>query len=162
MGLAGFEEIGLFIIGLFLLLLEIFVIPGFGITGILGIIAVSASILLVFGDFRLAVMSLVIALSVSIAALILLWRRLGRTRFWQRLVLSQTGSKEEGYQAGDNYPPDLLGQRGRTLTPLRPAGTLVIGEERYDVISEGGFIASNALVEVVALEGSKIIVREIN
>lgn len=160
-GLAGFEEIGLFIIGLFLLLLEIFVIPGFGITGILGIIAVSASILLVFGDFRLAVMSLVIALSVSIAALILLWRRLGRTRFWQRLVLSQTGSKEEGYQAGDNYP-DLLGQRGRTLTPLRPAGTLVIGEERYDVISEGGFIASNALVEVVALEGSKIIVREIN
>ncbi len=160
-GLAGFEEIGLFIIGLLLLLLEIFVIPGFGITGILGIIAVAASILLVFGDFRLAVMSLVIALSVSIAALILLWRRLGRTRFWQRLVLSQTGSKEEGYQTGLDHH-GLLGQRGRTLTPLRPAGTLVIGEERYDVISEGGFIAANVLVEVVELEGSKIIVREIN
>ncbi|NLO65251.1 MAG: nodulation protein NfeD [Firmicutes bacterium] len=160
-GLAGFEEIALFVVGILLLLLEIFVVPGFGVTGVLGIVAVIGSILLVFGDLKLALMSLVIALSASIVALILLWRRLGKTRLWKGLVLSHTESKEKGYRASEGKS-DLVGRRGRTLTPLRPAGTLVIGEERYDVISEGSFIEVDRLVEVIEVEGSKIVVREIN
>ena len=83
------------------------------------------------------------------------------TRLWKGLVLSHTESKEKGYRASEGKS-DLVGRRGRTLTPLRPAGTLVIGEERYDVISEGSFIEVDRLVEVIEVEGSKIVVREIN
>ncbi|NMA60317.1 MAG: nodulation protein NfeD [Firmicutes bacterium] len=160
-GLAGFEEIGLFILGILLLILEIFVIPGFGLAGILGIIAVIVSVVLVFGNVYAALISLFIALSVSIVAFILLWKRVKQSSFWQRLVLSHSETKDGGYKA----PPDfthLLGQQGVSLTPLRPAGTVMIGDVRYDVVSEGGFVAENSLVEVVLLEGTRVVVREVN
>lgn len=160
-GLAGFEEIGLFILGILLLAMEIFVIPGFGLAGILGIIAVVVSVVLVFGNLQAALTSLFIALSVSIVAIILLWKRIQQGHFWQRLVLSHTESKDEGYSAPADFS-HLLGHEGLTLTPLRPAGTVVIDGVRYDVVSEGGFIAENSLIEVVLLEGTRIVVREVS
>lgn len=160
-GLAGFEEIGLFILGILLLAMEIFVIPGFGLAGILGIIAVVVSVVLVFGNLQAALTSLFIALSVSIVAIILLWKRIQQGHFWQRLVLSHTESKDEGYSAPADFS-HLLGHEGLTLTPLRPAGTVVIDGIRYDVVSEGGFIAENSLIEVVLLEGTRIVVREVS
>ncbi|NLJ80334.1 MAG: nodulation protein NfeD [Firmicutes bacterium] len=159
-GLAGFEEIGLFIVGILLLAIEVFVIPGFGLVGILGILAVVSSIVLVFGNLQAAFISLSVALLVSTLALIFLGKRIAKTKFWQRLILSQSESKQEGYQG----PPDfsmLLGQQGTALTPLRPAGTVVIGEQRFNVVSEGEFIDANSLVEVVSTEGSRVVVREI-
>lgn len=160
-GLAGFEEIGLFILGILLLAMEIFVIPGFGLAGILGIIAVVVSVVLVFGNLQAALTSLFIALSVSIVAIILLWKRIQQGHFWQRLVLSHTESKDEGYSAPADFS-HLLGHEGLTLTPLRPAGTVVIDGIRCDVVSEGGFIAENSLIEVVLLEGTRIVVREVS
>ena len=160
-GLAGFEEIGLFILGILLLAMEIFVIPGYGLAGILGIIAVVVSVVLVFGNLQAALTSLFIALSVSIVAIILLWKRIQQGHFWQRLVLSHTESKDEGYSAPADFS-HLLGHEGLTLTPLRPAGTVVIDGIRYDVVSEGGFIAENSLIEVVLLEGTRIVVREVS
>lgn len=159
-GLAGFEEIGLFVLGLLLLLLEIFVIPGFGLAGIGGIVAIVVSVVLVFGNIQAALTSLFIALSASILAFILLWNRIKKSRFWQRLVLAHSETKEEGYQAPADFSY-LLGKRGMSLTPLRPSGTIVIDDLRYDAVSEGGFIAHNSLVEVVLLEGTRIVVREL-
>lgn len=160
-GLAGFEEIGLFVLGIVLLALEVFVIPGFGLAGILGLIAVIVSVVLVFGNVQAALISLFIALSVSILAFILLWKRIKKTAFWQRLVLSHVESTDEGYRAPTDLG-QLLGHQGVTLTPLRPAGTVVIDQTRYDVVSEGVFIPQNSLVEVVLLEGTRIVVREIS
>lgn len=160
-GLAGFEEIGLFILGLLLLILEIFVIPGFGIAGVLGIVAVMVSVILVFGNIQVALTSLFIALSVSIVAFILLWKRIAKSRFWQRLVLSHNETKADGHSAPADFG-FLLGQRGITITPLRPAGTMTIDGTRYDVVSDGGFISNDVLVEVVLLEGTRIVVREVS
>ena len=141
--------------------LEVFVIPGFGLAGILGLIAVIVSVVLVFGNVQAALISLFIALSVSILAFILLWKRIKKTAFWQRLVLSHVESTDEGYRAPTDLG-QLLGHQGVTLTPLRPAGTVVIDQTRYDVVSEGVFIPQNSLVEVVLLEGTRIVVREIS
>lgn len=160
-GFAGFEEIGLFLVGIILVALEAFVIPGFGITGILGMAAIVISVILVFGNLQLALMSLSIAFTVSLLAVVLLWKQIRKTRFWNRLILSHTESKDQGYQAPSSFT-HLIGKEGRTVTPLRPAGTLVIDGSRYDVVSEGGFISANSFAEVVLTEGTRIVVREVS
>lgn len=159
-GLAGFEEISLFLLGIVLLALEIFVIPGFGLAGILGILGILASIILVFGNLQAALISIFIALVVSIFALVLLWKNIKKVKFWRRLVLFQSHSKEEGYQGSKDLSM-LLGAQGTTLTPLRPAGCMVVDDQRFDVVSEGGFIVAGSLVEVVIIEGTRIVVREV-
>lgn len=159
-GLAGLEAIVLFVVGFILVLLELLIIPGFGITGILGMIGVVASIILAFGDVRVALTSLSVAISVSVIALFLLWGRIRQSRFFQRLVLSHAESPEAGYRAPVDFS-HLIGKHGIALTPLRPAGTVVIDRERYDVVSDGGFISQNSQVEVVMTEGTRVVVREI-
>ena len=160
-GLAGFESILVFVLGMILLVLEIFVIPGFGAAGILGIGAVITSIILAFGDVQMALISISIALLVTIVAVIVLWRRMSQSRFWQRVVLAHRESPEAGYRA----PADLrhlVGKQGVALTLLRPSGTVLIGGIRYDVVSDGGFVSANSSVEVILAEGTRVVVREVN
>ena len=158
-GLAGLEAILLFIAGLVLLVLEVVVIPGFGLAGILGFVMLF-SIILAFGDIQTALISLSIAISVSVVAVILLWSRIRQSRFWQRLVLSHEESPEAGYRAPADFS-HLVGKKGVALTPLRPAGTVIIDEQRYDVVSDGGFIGANSSIEVVKSEGTRVVVREV-
>ncbi|NLL42859.1 MAG: nodulation protein NfeD [Firmicutes bacterium] len=159
-GLAGLEAILLFIAGLVLLVLEVAVIPGFGLAGILGFASMLFSIILAFGDIQTALISLSIAISVSVVAVILLWSRIRQSRFWQRLVLSHEESPEAGYRAPADFS-HLVGKKGVALTPLRPAGTVIIDEQRYDVVSDGGFIGANSSIEVVKSEGTRVVVREV-
>ena len=159
-GLAGLEAILLFILGIVLLVLEVAVIPGFGLAGILGLASVVTSIILAFGDVQTALFSLSIAISVSVVAVILLWGRIRQSRFWKRLVLSHEELPTAGYRAPADFGY-LVGKKGVALTPLRPAGTAVIDGKRYDVVSEGGFVTGNSSVEVVQTEGTRVVVREI-
>lgn len=159
-GFIGLEAIFLFLIGVVLLLLEVTVIPGFGIAGILGIASVVTSVVLAFGDLRLALFSLSIAISLSVILVVLLWSRIRQSRLWQRLILSHKESSEAGYLAPAKLD-HLVGKHGLAITPLRPAGTIVIGEERYDVVSDGGFVSVNSEVEVVEAEGTRVVVREL-
>jgi membrane-bound serine protease (ClpP class) len=159
-GLAGLEAILLFILGIVLLILEVAVIPGFGLAGLLGIGSVVTSIILAFGDVQTALFSLSIAISVSVVAIVLLWGRIRQSRFWRRLILSHEESPAAGYRAPADFGY-LVGQKGVALTPLRPAGTALIDGKRYDVVSDGGFITGNTSVEVVHTEGTRVVVREI-
>lgn len=159
-GLMGWEAILLFLVGLVLILLEIFVIPGFGVAGVLGMISVMSSIVVAFGDLQVALINLTIVLVVTIAAVVLLWRRFTRSRLWKRIVLSHSETQQAGYRA----PADLshlVGKQGMAITPLRPSGTCVIDGRRCDVVSEGGFVAANTRVEVVSVEGTRVVVREV-
>ena len=54
---------------------------------------------------------------------------------------------------------ELIGRAGLTITPLRPAGTITIDDERIDVVSEGGYIDNGQSVKVIKVEGSRIVVR---
>ncbi len=159
-GLAGLEAILLFILGLVLLVLEVAVIPGFGLAGVLGLGSVFASIVMAFGDVRIALISLSVAISVSFVAVVLLWSRIRQSRLWSRLILSHEESPGAGYRA----PADLshlVGKQGVTITPLRPAGTVLVEGRRFDVVSDGGFVAGNSPIEVIASEGTRVVVREL-
>ncbi len=160
-GLVGIESIGLFGLGFVLLLLEIFLIPGFGIAGILGLLAMAVGIVMAFGSIQAGLTAFTIALAASLLAIVLLWSRIKKSRLFQRLVLSHREEQTLGYQGPRDFS-FLLGKQGETLTPLRPAGTALIDSERYDVVSEGGFVDPNMPVEVVKVEGTRVVVREIS
>lgn len=158
-GLAGMETLLLFIAGIVLIILELF-LPG-GIAGIIGLIAVVASLFLASGSIKVMALSILIATAVSIAASILLTRVLGkRMKFFKKFILTDSTNTESGYVSNVSRH-DLVGKIGVTHTPLRPSGTVIIDDERLDVVSEGTFTEKDKKVKVVKVEGSRIVVREI-
>lgn len=159
-GLVGIEAIGLFVLGLILLLIEVFVIPGFGITGVLGLIGMAVGIIMAFGNVKAGLIGFTIALTASIVAIVLLWQRIVSSRFFKKLILTHREEQSLGYQGPRDFQ-HLLGKSGITLTPLRPAGTALIDGERYDVVSEGGFLDPDTPIHVIRVEGTRIVVREI-
>ena len=74
------------------------------------------------------------------------------------LFLLTKGNREEGW-ASATRRPDLVGREGVAMTDLRPAGTVLIGEERIDAVSESEWIEENTDVKVVSSEGYRLIVR---
>ena len=170
-GLAGYWEIIVFIIGVVLLLLEIFVIPGFGITGISGIILIVAA--LVFagidqvsfefaGDFVQAlVRSLFLVVSSAVIALFLsMWlgaKFLGSKRWAFALHAEQR--PEEGYVGVDMQGRQEIGKTGCTVTDLRPAGKVEIGTELFDAVSLlGDYIEKGSEVVVKRYQSGQLYV----
>ena len=157
-GLAGYESVLLFVIGALLIVAELF-LPG-GIAGILGISALAGSILLAGDNVKWMGLSLVIAMVVSIVAMILMVKVFGKKmKFFKKIILTDSTNTESGYVSNVNRI-ELLGKTGITKTPFRPAGTVVINNERIDAVSEGGFIGAEKEVTVVKVEGARIVVRE--
>ncbi|NMB38040.1 MAG: nodulation protein NfeD [Firmicutes bacterium] len=160
-GLAGFEVVLFFLLGLVLLCLELFVIPGFGIVGILGLASIFGSIFLSFKDFYMALSSIIIALIITVIIIILFWNKFRKSSAWRRFVLVTREDKDLGYHGVKDYS-SLLGKTGVAISPLRPAGTVIIDNQRYDVVSDGGFIAADTEIKVVFTEGNRIIVTEVS
>ncbi|OAB30319.1 serine protease [Paenibacillus macquariensis subsp. defensor] len=158
-GFAGSETWVLFIIGLIMLALELF-IPSFGILGLLG----SAS--LIVGVVRAAYSTSHVALSLGIASvsalivIIIVAIVFKKRGIWNRFILNDTLSKEKGFIPSASKE-NLLGKNGVSVTPLRPAGTVLIDGERFDVVTDGEFIGTNMTIHVVKVEGSRIVVKPI-
>ncbi|PLS01196.1 NfeD family protein [Neobacillus cucumis] len=158
-GLAGFGTLFLFAAGTLLIFLEFF-LPG-AISGTLGVAALILSLFLAGQNALQMGVSILIAIAVSIFVFFLMIKTFGKKLvLFNKMVLSETARKEDGYVSNINRL-DLLGLEGRTLTILRPAGTIIINNERVDAVSEGGFIGKNASVKVIKVEGARIVVREI-
>lgn len=159
-GLAGLEVALLFLLGLGLLLLELLVIPGFGVAGALGIGAVVVSLFLSFPDVSSALTSIAIAAVVTVVGAIFILRRVPDSKLWRRLSL-ETRLEEPGVEGDDRNDPVIkVGARGKALSPLRPSGTVQIANFRLDAVSDGSFIPAGAEVEIVRIVGSRITVRE--
>jgi membrane-bound serine protease (ClpP class) len=158
-GLAGFETLILFTIGIGLVLLEFF-LPG-GIAGAIGFLAIIASFFIASDNVVHMGISLLIALSASILLSILMIRVFGkRMKLFKRIILTDSTSTEKGYVSNKNRL-ELIGVEGITLTPLRPSGTILVDDERIDVVSEGAFILKDKRVRIIKTEGSRIVVREL-
>ncbi|KIL23660.1 hypothetical protein C2W59_00168 [Bacillus pumilus] len=158
-GFAGYETLFLFLAGILLMILELF-LPG-GIVGVIGLICVVVSLFLAAGSFTEMAISILIATAVSIIAVIILTKVLGkRMKFFKKFILTDSTNKESGYVSNETRE-DLVGQIAVTATALRPSGTIVFGDERIDVVSEGAFIDKDEQVKIVKAEGSRIVVRKV-
>lgn len=167
--LANIWEILVFIIGLILLIIEIFYIPGFGFLGILGIVLMIGSIFFgLIGDFPIvsendisnALIQLAASLVASIIFLFILWKFLPGIPIWGRLILSTSEEQTEGFVSNPDFS-HLIGKRGKALSQLRPAGIAIIDDKRYDVVTEGEFVSKDEEIEVIQTIGSKIVVKKV-
>lgn len=157
-GVAGWEVVILFVAGFLLLLLEVFVIPGFGVAGLAGVGALLASIFLSFGSVRDAAFAIAFAFILTVLVIALAVKYLNKTRLWRGIILDVREETADGYVSGPGRQ-GYLGRVGRTLTVLRPAGVVQFGDDKLDAVSEGEYIPANSIVRVVKVEGSKLIVR---
>ena len=158
-GLAGYEVIILFLMGIVLMLTEAFV-AGFGILGLAGIAALIASILLSAAETGEMLTNLVIALVLSAVIIGISMKYMVRSKWLSNIILNYSEDKELGY-VGPQHVLQLMDKEGITLTPLRPSGTAEFDGNRFDVVSEGGFVAMNTPVKVTKIDGPRVIVREI-
>jgi membrane-bound serine protease (ClpP class) len=165
LGLAGWEEVLLLGLGLVALAAELFVIPGFGVAGILGILAIAASMMLAMmgahptpADVAQALAVLGASLFITAAVTYAWLRHLPNSGRFSGLLLKGAGHRAEGFTSAPSRP-ELVGRSGVALTDLRPSGTARIGEERIDVVTEGEYIAQGSPVELVQSEGYRHVVR---
>ncbi|KPQ00657.1 MAG: membrane-bound serine protease (ClpP class) [Bacteroidetes bacterium HLUCCA01] len=171
MGLAESWEILLFLLGVGLLLVEVFVIPGFGVPGIAGITLVIFSMgASIIGNVGLrfpemhqitqAIWTMAITLILGVGMIASMIRYLPENRMFNKLVLADQTDRNHGYTSSDSKD-DLMGLEGVALTSLRPAGTVLIQERRVDVVSVGEFIEKGAQVKVVDTSGSRVMVSRV-
>ncbi|MEG8947035.1 NfeD family protein [Rosettibacter firmus] len=164
--IASIIEILIFALGVILLLVEIFVIPGFGIFGIIGIILMIAGLFLgllsdfSFVDWNLisyAIIQLAITFIGTGIIILALIKYLPKASMFNKLILQESVKEKSGYALKEKFV-NLIGKEGIALTDLRPAGTALIDGERIDVVTEGDFITNNSVIIVKKVEGSKIVV----
>jgi membrane-bound serine protease (ClpP class) len=166
--LVGWEEVLLVAVGLTLLAVEIFVTPGFGVAGMLGIAALlsALSMSLVGAGTRwetvmIALGRVLLSLLLAVTAAIALLRFLPRLPGGRSLVLETALAAGAGYASPPETDRAWLGKQGVAATPLRPAGIADIEGERVDVVSEGGFVSVGERIEVVRVDGNRIVVRQL-
>lgn len=160
-GLAGLEIVILFLVGVALLLVEILIIPGFGVVGILGLISMFAGLYLSFPNLSTALASIGFASLLTIVGGIFLLRRVPRTGIWRKISL-EAKLEDPGFKDEDpENPVVVVGAVGRALTPLRPAGTVEIEGVRVDAVSDGPFIPSGAATQVVRVFGTRVTVKQL-
>lgn len=166
--LAGWEELLLAALGIVLLAVEVFVLPGFGIAGVLGIAALVGGLGLTlvgagatWGAVVAASGRVALSLLLAIAASLALLRVLPKLPVGRRLVLDTELPVEAGFGSAPEADRRWLGRRGVSLSPLRPAGIAELDGERVDVVSQGDLIEAGQPVEVVRVEGNRVVVRRL-
>lgn len=172
-GLAQNWEILTAFVGIILIALEIFVIPGFGIAGISGIA------LLLFGlitsllrndgldysgvstyAFAESIATVLIGMAGALGLFLFASRIFSESPLFKKMVLSTEMTSASGYSSAIDLPSP--GARGTTTTLLRPSGKVKIGDQIYTASSESGFIEANVEIEVMAVTGGNLVVRGID
>jgi membrane-bound serine protease (ClpP class) len=164
--LAGWEELLLVGTGFVLLVLEVFITPGFGLLGALGLMALigglGLSLVGVGATWEVIVMAagrVVLSLLLALAAALAMLRVLPRLPFGRRFILETEMAADAGYASAPERDRRWLGQRGTAASPLRPAGLAHLAGERVDVVSDGEFIDAGEPIEVIRVDGNRIVVR---
>ena len=156
-GVSGWPAIFLFVLGIILLLVEAF-IPGFGIFGLGGLVSVFVSIILSAASAEVGLKMLFISILVSIVAGYLAFKYFQRKGILRRFILTDAATSEEGFSSSADLS-HFQGKPGKSITPLRPAGIAEIEGSRLDVVSEGSYIPAGVEIEVIKVEGRRVVVR---
>jgi membrane-bound serine protease (ClpP class) len=181
-GTSGWFEVILFVIGLAFVLLEILVIPGIGIAGVTGLLMILSSLVMasrrvILPESERDLSNLLTETGVVLGAFVgfgiglaILARYLGELPLLSRLALApmpSDGLPAVASLAAGNAPISpahervRIGDSGRALGPLRPSGKMQLGDEIIEVFTEGDFIPDQTEIQIVAIRGTKLVVRRI-
>lgn len=175
-GTATGLEILLFLAGLVCLALEIFVLPGFGVTGVTGILLIVFSLVMAqttvviphsaleMRELTKAVLVLTLSLAALTASAIAIGRYFPSMPLFQRIVLSPDAVRADTELAGAGEASGhfrLVGQRGVATTPLRPAGKAQFGDTYLDVVAEGSYVEQGSPIEILEVQGNRVVVKQV-
>ena len=171
-GLAENWEILAFVIGIILLAVEFFVIPGFGVFGVAGIVMTLGG--LVLGmlpnqafDFELvpasqlfgALLTVILAALAAVGMVFWLTPKVNEWGAFKHLTLASTQDRAQGFTSS-TYSEDMLGKTGTVHSRLRPSGKVEIAGEIYDAYSRGEFLEKGESIEVISTEGTSLRVKK--
>jgi membrane-bound serine protease (ClpP class) len=176
-GLAQIYEIVLIFVGILLLAVEFFVLPGTFVCGVLGAVSLGAGMILSFQnyvfpdpskpwqirDFVNNISAVLASLSITMIGFLSLLQYLPHSSlFRKRFMLTEASPNSGGLldQQKEMFG-SLLGQKGVCLTELRPAGRIEIGDEFYVVVSTGDFIARGSKIQIVDVSSNRIMVEKL-
>ncbi|WP_371106730.1 NfeD family protein [Staphylococcus sp. HMSC036D05] len=149
----------LFTVGVILVIIELFIIGA--VIGIIGMTLITLSIIMLGDNIILMLGNVVIALILSIIEWVLLVKIFKRKiPFLDKVILKDSTNSEAGYRSHEDRS-HLVGKTARTVTDLRPAGIITCDDERIDAVSDGTFILRNRQVKILEVEGTRVVVREI-
>ena len=170
-GLSDWIDMLLVAVGLALIAIEIFALPGFGIFGLTGIVSLLVGLYLTltnvpipeyswdFDRLRDAGITMIVAMLSYTVLAVALWQLLPRTRMYTGLVLTDAMNNELGYVITPEFEPDsAIGQEGKALSMLRPAGRGRFGDKTYSVVTRGDYIEAGAPIRIVEVRGNRYVV----
>lgn len=176
-GLAENWEVAVFILGLLLIAMEVFVIPGFGIAGVLGIILSITGLVLSMIDnivFEFEYHSIealyvvlksfvVVSLAMFLSLVLSIWisKKVLTSSAFSSLVLDSTQKKENGFIGIDNNVRKLIGKEGIAVTMLRPSGKVQIENDIYDAKTEMGYVDKGEKIKVLRSESAQLYVKKV-
>jgi len=171
-GLAENWEMLVFVIGIILLAVEFFVVPGFGVFGVAGIVLTLGS--LVLGmlpneafDFEWvpttqlleALLTVVLAALAAIGMVFWLTPKVNEWGAFKHLALATTHDRSQGFTASV-YPENIIGKIGTVHSRLRPSGKIELEGEIFDAYSRGEFLEKGEVIEVISTEGTSLRVKK--
>ncbi len=176
-GIAQNWEILIFVIGIILILIEIFAIPGFGVAGILGIImtvlgltlSMSVGDIVILKDgfklnlepFAKSLFVVMISIFLSITISLLLSQRIVKTNMFSRIALNKVQNTDEGYIGVSTMQSSLIGANGVAFTVLRPSGKVLINDELFDAKALTGYIDEGEQIKVVRYDMAQLYVKKV-
>lgn len=165
-GLAVYWEVGLFALGILLLLVEVFVIPGFGLAGISGVLLIITGLVLslvghldfefnpeqTYKELFVAVFQVMLSLVLFLGLVLVFGKTLTRSATFRRITLAKEMTDAEGYLSSNPSYKQYIGEVGIVQNDLRPSGTIRLGGEYLDAVAISGFIAKGSQVLVKKYE----------
>ncbi|WP_019214764.1 NfeD family protein [Fenollaria massiliensis] len=152
----NFYPLAIFIFGCIFIVLEIF-IPGFTVTGVIGILGYLTSINLAFSDYKYGLLAIIISLNLNIAFLRFMFKKGYTLKGLTHFVLSTQSNLKENKEE-INELEKLIGKEAKSISSLGPTGFVLVDEVKYNAISYDGYLDNNLDLKVIAVKGRYLIV----
>lgn len=152
----NFYPLAIFTFGCIFIVLEIF-IPGFTVTGVIGILGYLTSINLAFSDYKYGLLAIIISLNLNIAFLRFMFKKGYTLKGLTHFVLSTQSNLKENKEEIDELEK-LIGKAAKSISSLGPTGFVLVDEVKYNAISYDGYLDNNLDLKVIAVKGRYLIV----